>query len=125
MTHPGRVLAVYIHNVSREATRMKEIEELAKLVAAARSSLVLASDSVAIAEHAAKLGLISSASIRDVASERSAQERSSSRSAVQEVRHATPEKTAEAIAAGELHDAIESKPDGRPPNVVVEPGPHK
>src|SRR3712207_2087289 len=54
--HPGRVLAVYIRNVSRRAGRIEEIEALAKVVAQAGSSLLLAADSVAIAEHAAKLG---------------------------------------------------------------------
>ncbi len=54
--HPGRVLAVYIRNVSRNPERIREIEDLAKVVAGAGSSLVLAADSVAIAEHAASLG---------------------------------------------------------------------
>ena len=50
--HPGRVLAVYIRNVSRDPKRIKEIEDLAKVVAGAGSSLVLAADSMAMAEHA-------------------------------------------------------------------------
>jgi phosphatidate phosphatase APP1 len=56
--HPGRVLAVYIRNVSRDPERIKEIEDLAKVVAGAGSSLVLAADSVVIAEHAVNLGLV-------------------------------------------------------------------
>ena len=47
--HPGRVLAVYIRNVSRKENRIREIEELAESVLAAGSSLVLAADSLAIA----------------------------------------------------------------------------
>ena len=35
--HPGRVLAVYIRNVSRDPKRIKEIEDLAKVVARAGS----------------------------------------------------------------------------------------
>ncbi|UEM03285.1 DUF2183 domain-containing protein [Skermanella rosea] len=56
--HPGRVLAVYIRNVSRDEARIAEIEELAKAVTAAGSSMVLAADSLAMAEHAAGLGLM-------------------------------------------------------------------
>ena len=40
--HPGRVLAVYIRNVSHDASRIAEIEQLATVVAATGSSLVLA-----------------------------------------------------------------------------------
>jgi phosphatidate phosphatase APP1 len=56
--HPGRVLAVYIRNVSRNPQRIRDVEDLAKVVAGAGSSLVLASDSVAMAEHAVSLGLV-------------------------------------------------------------------
>ena len=56
--HPGRVAAVYIRNVSRDAGRLEEIARLAEAVEAAGSSLVLAADSLAMAEHAAEHGLI-------------------------------------------------------------------
>ncbi|WP_419539944.1 App1 family protein [Methylobacterium oryzae] len=56
--NPGRVLAVYIRNVSRDSARVEEIVRLAGAVARAGSSLVLAADSVAMAEHAAAIGLI-------------------------------------------------------------------
>ena len=56
--YPGRVTAVYIRNVSRDETRIREIEYLAKAVTAAGSGMVLATDSLAIANHAAGLGLI-------------------------------------------------------------------
>jgi phosphatidate phosphatase APP1 len=57
--HPGRVLAIYIRNVSRDASRHQAIEELAQQVVEAGSSLLLAADSLAMAEHAAAHGLIS------------------------------------------------------------------
>lgn len=58
--HPGRVLAVYIRNISHSAKRINEIERLAVSVAAAGSSLVLAADSTTMAEHAILFGLIAS-----------------------------------------------------------------
>ncbi|MCA1765378.1 MAG: DUF2183 domain-containing protein, partial [Desulfobulbaceae bacterium] len=42
--NPGRILAVYIRNVSRKTGRTREIQELAEKVAGAGSSLLLAAD---------------------------------------------------------------------------------
>lgn len=56
--HPDRIRAVYIRNVSRKRSRIREIEALAEEVAEAGAHLVLASDSFAMAEHAAEIGLI-------------------------------------------------------------------
>ncbi|WP_414476017.1 App1 family protein [Microvirga sp. M2] len=109
--NPGRVLAVYIRNVSHGSRRIKEIEELAKAVAAAGSSLVLAADSSAIADHAAKLGLIDPAAVTTVASEEAAE--GGSRTRVRTLHTETSE--------GELRDVLGSDPGGEPPNVVVEP----
>ncbi|MGC5780446.1 DUF2183 domain-containing protein [Methylobacterium sp. NFXW15] len=69
--HPGRVKAVYIRNVSRDAARTEEVVRLAGAVAATGSSLVLAADSIAIAQHAAGLGLITQQAARAVAEEHS------------------------------------------------------
>ena len=66
---PGRVAAVYIRNVSRDAGRLEEIAKLAEAVEAAGSSLVLAADSLAMAEHAAEHGLIARTAVADVARE--------------------------------------------------------
>jgi phosphatidate phosphatase APP1 len=118
--HPGRVLAVYIRNVSGDANRIREIEELATAVAAAGSSLVLAADSVAIAEHAAKLGLIAPEAILAVASEKTAQGGTEPLVDTQQVKRPTVEETTEAVAGGELQDVLRGRPEG-PPNVVVEP----
>src|SRR5215210_5016809 len=118
--HPGRVLAVYIRNVSRDANRIREIEELATAVTAAGSSLVLAADSVAMAEHAAKLGLVAPETVTAVASERTAQDGMQPLAGTRQVKRPTAEKTVEAVAEGELQDVLRSTPEG-PPNVVVEP----
>ena len=61
--NPGRVLAVYVRNVSRDPARVRAIEALAGEVAAAGSGLLLAADSVAMAEHAAARGLIGAAAL--------------------------------------------------------------
>ena len=119
--HPGRVLAVYIRNVSRDANRIREIEELAKVVAASGSSLVVAADSVAIAEHAATLGLIPVETISEVASERTAQDTARCVAEKRQVKRRTPNETVEAVAEGELHGLLSSRQEQSPPNVVVEP----
>ncbi len=119
--HPGRVLAVYIRNVSRDARRIVEIEGLAKTVAAAGSSLVLAADSVAMAEHAASLGLIGPQAVADSAKEKSAQEAVGSFAGTRQLTRATSVETASAVAEGELLNLLENAPEGSPPNVIVEP----
>jgi phosphatidate phosphatase APP1 len=57
--HGARVRAVYIRDVSpRDAGIRKEIAAIAEAVRAAGSELVLAADTLTMAEHAAALGLI-------------------------------------------------------------------
>ena len=119
--HPGRVLAVYIRNVSREASRIAQIEELAAAVAAAGSSLVLAADSVAMAEHAEGLGLVATRTVDAVAGERVEQDEPAARTETREVKRATPEQTAAAVEKGKLKDELGSGSADAPPSVVVEP----
>jgi phosphatidate phosphatase APP1 len=64
--HPGRVLAVYIRDVTRAATRSDAIRRLADEVRAAGSTLVLADDTVAAARHAAEHGWIDPAALAAV-----------------------------------------------------------
>ena len=64
--NPNRVLAVYIRNVSRTPDRVNQIEKLAAAVADAGSSMVLAADSLAMAEHAVGVGLIASTALNDI-----------------------------------------------------------
>lgn len=56
--YPGRIPAVYIRDVSRGPGRRREIAAMAEAARAAGTSLVLAADSAAMADHAASLGLI-------------------------------------------------------------------
>lgn len=56
--HPGRIVAIYIRDVTRDADRDRGIALLAQEVAAAGSTLVLARDSREMAAHAAGQCLI-------------------------------------------------------------------
>jgi phosphatidate phosphatase APP1 len=108
--HPGRVAAVYIRNVSRDPSRLREIEELAKAVTAAGSSMVLAADSLAMADHAAELGLIGRDAPAKVRAELGAE-------------GATPSKApTRTVAECDLREAVMSDEGGAAgdaPNVIV------
>jgi phosphatidate phosphatase APP1 len=119
--HPGRVLAVYIRNVSRDPNRIAEIEELAAAVAAAGSSLVLAANSLAMAEHATSLGLVPAGTVQEVAGERADQSEASSTTGTGHVTRASPEQTAATVDEGKLADLLTSGSEEVPPSVVVEP----
>ncbi|EIZ83810.1 hypothetical protein WYO_3554 [Methylobacterium sp. GXF4] len=121
--HPGRVLAVYIRNVSNDSARVEEIVRLAGAVARSGSSLVLAADSVAMAEHAAGIGLITPEAVARVADEHAGAEAAP--------RRETARITAEPKAPGEAATEATISPDAVadalvsdgtvPATVVVEP----
>lgn len=67
--HRGRVLAVYIRDVSH-AERREDVQRLAREVQAAGSTLVLTADSFEMADHAAEVGLISPEALAAVMKER-------------------------------------------------------
>jgi phosphatidate phosphatase APP1 len=120
--HPGRVLAVYIRNVSRSPERLRAIEALAREVVEAGSSLLLAADSFAMAAHAAERGLIAPEALAEVLAERMAQQGEPDLHPMRTVRRPTPEGTRAAVAQGAVHEALAGAPgDASPPNVVVEP----
>ena len=64
--YPGRIRAIYIRKIGRSTSRDAAIEALADEVAANGRTLVLASDSVRMAEHAHREGLISRAGLEAV-----------------------------------------------------------
>ena len=68
--HPGRVKAVYIRNVHRDAARTARIQALAREVEAAGSALVLADDTLAAARHAALHGWIASEALDEIGGEK-------------------------------------------------------
>ncbi|HKO15884.1 MAG TPA: phosphatase domain-containing protein [Gemmatimonadaceae bacterium] len=72
--HPGRILAVYIRNVTLQPERSAAIHKLAAEVRAAGSTLVLADDTLAAARHAALHGWIPEATLREVAADARADE---------------------------------------------------
>lgn len=123
--NPGRVLAVYIRNVSRKGERIREIEGLASAVAEAGSSLVLAADSLAMAEHAAGLGLIAPAAVAEVEAEMASAGEGRTRVRTRRVERPTAQATVEAVARGDLQDALGGGGKDTPPNVVIGPGPRE
>ena len=73
-THPGRILAIYIRNVSRDPGRVAAISELAGEVKKAGTALVLADDTLAAAVHAAEHGWIADETLGDIGEEKRADE---------------------------------------------------
>ncbi len=67
---PGRVKAVYIRNVRKDAARTERIQTLAREVADAGSTLVLADDTLAVARHAAMHGWIASGALDEIGGEK-------------------------------------------------------
>ena len=67
---PGRVKAVYIRNVRPDAARTERIQTLAREVAEAGSTLVLADDTLAVAQHAAMHGWIASGALDEIGGEK-------------------------------------------------------
>ena len=98
--HPGRVRAIYVRNVSRDPTRHRAIQDLASQVVGAGSSLLLAADSLAMAEHAVEHGLISPGARARVLAELADEpdRPAADRGAAGDTRHAR--------SAGELLDAL-------------------
>lgn len=107
--NPGRVLAVYIRNVSQGDARKGEIDELARRTTEVGCPLVLASDTRAMAEHAAAQGWIPPEAVVDVSVER-----------IVEGDEGGPRELVP-VSADEAEDALRSAPDPeRPPDVIVE-----
>lgn len=69
--HPGRVLAVYIRNVTAEA-RATKVNAIAEKVAALGTPMLLVKDTVAAAVHAAAHGFISPEALPSIRRERAA-----------------------------------------------------
>lgn len=67
---PGRVCAIYIRNVTPDAYRTERIQALAREVADAGSTLVLADDTLAAARHAAMHGWIASDALAEIGGEK-------------------------------------------------------
>jgi phosphatidate phosphatase APP1 len=119
--HPGRVLAIYIRNISRDPARHRAIEALALEVVEAGSSLLLAADSLAIAEHAAAHGLIAPDAPAEVAREREVEQGEPDLRPIVEIGRTSLGETRRALEAGELEQALDQAEGTEAPlNVVVE-----
>lgn len=66
---PGRILGIYIRDVSNTPARSAAIDRLAREARAAGCDLILAADNVAMAEHAASEGLIADRAVNAVREE--------------------------------------------------------
>ena len=118
--HPGRVLAIYIRNVSREPERVRAIERLALEVIEAGSTLLLAADSLAMARHAVEHGLIHPDALFEVREERVVQRDDAQPKPTRQIERATPRQARRAVQRGELGQALEEPTrDDAPQNVVV------
>ncbi len=71
---PGRILAIYIRNVSPHPERSTAIRTLAEQVSAGGSTLLLADDTLAAARHAAAHGWISEHALGEIGAEKRADE---------------------------------------------------
>ena len=71
---PNRVRAIYIRDVTRSEERSSSVKKLADEVLAARSTLVLAEDTLGAAKHCVEQGLISKDALPDVQEEKKADE---------------------------------------------------
>jgi phosphatidate phosphatase APP1 len=68
-SYPGRILAIYIRNVSRDAAREAAICGLADEVLAGGSALALGDDTMAAARHAAEKGWIAPEALATIAAQ--------------------------------------------------------
>jgi phosphatidate phosphatase APP1 len=70
--YPDRILAVYIRNILRDPARIAAVNALAEEVRAARSTLVLADDTMAAARHAVEQGWIPASALAAIGEEKRA-----------------------------------------------------
>jgi phosphatidate phosphatase APP1 len=73
-THPGRILAIYIRDVTKEPTRIAAIGALAEEMRKSGTPLVLADDTLAAAKHAAAHGWIDENALGEIGEEKRADE---------------------------------------------------
>lgn len=126
--HPERVAAVYIRNVKSSPARVRAIEGLAKEVAEAGSTMMLADDSYAMAKHAFAHGFMSGFGLADVMRGQRQDlpaptpDDALAQPPPERVAAASPHETREVVERGEVAQALKSRPDGAEPPVVVESG---
>lgn len=133
--HPDRILAIYIRNVSHDLERPEAIRSLARRVADAGSTLILADDTLPMAEHAASMGWIMPETLPVIQEQKEADERPPTPVekllGEEEEKPEAPTVVIDAekpgvakaeVEAGAIEGALEeSKAEGeKPPTVVVD-----
>jgi hypothetical protein len=133
--YPKRILAVYIRNVSRDLKRPEAIRALAKKVVAAGSTLILADNTLPLAEHALAQGWIAPQAMPGIRAEKKAdaappgpvekllgEEAEKAEGPTVVVEGGTSKETKSAVEAGAIEQALETgdQKTEKPPTVVVE-----
>jgi phosphatidate phosphatase APP1 len=132
--YPDRILAVYIRNVSLGRLRRSEaIQKLAEEVAAAGSTLILAENTLPMAEHAASQGWIAPEALREIQIRKEEDEAPPSplEQLIGEdleeeepplvVIEGEPDEVEKAVEAGAIEEALEAEKEEskKPPTVVI------
>jgi phosphatidate phosphatase APP1 len=131
--YPNRILAIYIRNVAHDLKRPEAIRELARQVVEAGSTLILADDTVPMAEHAAEQGWIPAGALPEIREEKRQDEappgpvekllgeEEKEEGPTVEVQAETPAETEEAVEKGAVETAVQSadEKEEQPPTVVV------
>ena len=132
--YPNRIRAVYIRNVSRDLKRPEEIRALAEEVVAAGSTLILADDTLPMAQHAAEQGWIAPSALPGIRIEKEKDqappgpieallgEEEPAEAPTVVVEGETPAATEAAIETGAIEEALKTEEPEikKPPNVIVE-----
>jgi phosphatidate phosphatase APP1 len=71
---PGRIVAVYIRDVTRTVERSSSVKHLADEILAANSTLILSEDTLGAARHAVEHGWISDKALPEIGEEKKADE---------------------------------------------------
>ena len=130
--YPQRILAVYIRNVNRDMERPAAVRALAEEVVAAGSTLILADNTLPMAEHAAGQGWIAAETLPMIWTDKEAdtkEEELTAEGAADEEKTIVIEgeskaETQEAVEGGAVEAALEvgKEETDKPPTVVVEGG---
>lgn len=133
--YPGKIHAIYIRNVSRDPARGHAIRKLAEEVVADGSTLILADDTLAVAQDAVASGWIAPETIGLIEAETAAdakpagpierllgEEEAETATPTVVIADRTPEQTQDAVEQGAIEAALQSgdQSDDTPPTVIVE-----
>jgi phosphatidate phosphatase APP1 len=133
--YPDRVLAVYIRNVVHDLKRPEAVRALAEKVIKARSTLILADDTLSIARHAASQGWIAQEALHAIEFEKDKDtapptpvekllgEDEKPEAPTVVVEEGSPARNIELVEGEGIEQAMQkSKEEGqKPPTVIVQP----